>query len=135
MEKNNLPIRSIQGFMKTYKPITMAEVFSHWTLEREVRDFLAFSVGGGVVLSDLLINGDPEGKISSELLHGFQKLMGDKANTLPEIMSILTEKLSLGDESVLGMINKIKGQIGENYFVDVAHSMGLEADLDSVVTR
>lgn len=129
MEKNNLPITSIQGFMNEYKPITMAEAFSRWMLEREVKEFLGFAVGGGVVLGDLLMNSDPEGKISPELLHGFQNLMGDKADTLPEIESILTDKLLLGDESVLGMINKIKGQIGENYFVDAAHGMGLEAHL------
>ncbi len=130
MQKNNkTQQKPIQQFMSAYKPISMSEACRRWLLERDVKEFLAYSVGGGVVLGDLLLGGGVRGQVSPELLSGFQNLMGQKADTIPEIESILLDKLIAGDESVMGMISKIKGQIGEDYFVDAAREMGLEASL------
>ncbi len=120
---------ALQQFMSAYKPITMAEASRRWLLERDVRELLGYSVGGGIVLGDLLLGGGVQGQISPELINGFQNLMGDNANTIPEIERLLLEKLLAGDESVMGMISKIKGQIGEDFFISAARENGLDAHL------
>jgi hypothetical protein len=130
MQKSDtVQIQPIQQFMESYKPITMANACKRWLLERDVKELLAYSVGGGVVLGDLLVGGGVRGQISPDLLDGFKNLMGENAHTIPEIEALLLDKLITGDESVIGMISKIKGQIGENYFIDTAKNMGLDARL------
>ncbi len=131
MEKNNLPAPyvNIKKFMDMHELMTMAKAFKRWMLEIEIRAFLNYSIGGGVVIGDLLIGGGVRGKISPELVAGFQNLMGDEADSISELESILLEKLVAGDKSVLGMINKIKGQIGEDHLISAARDMGLDARL------
>ncbi|MDD3021336.1 MAG: hypothetical protein PHX61_10250 [Alphaproteobacteria bacterium] len=129
MQRNEAQQKPMQQFMSAYKPISMSEACRRWLLEREVKEFLAYSVGGGVVLGDLLLGGGVRGQISPELLNGFQNLMGEKADSIAEIETLLLDKLIAGDDSVMGMISKIKGQIGEDYFVSAAGEMGLEANL------
>lgn len=128
MEKNNIQI-GMRGFMSMYEPVNMVRAYQKWIVEQDVKEFLNYAVSSTVVLGDLLVGGGVHGQISPELILGFKKLMGDKADSVQEIEHILQEKLLAGDSSVMGMINKIKGQIGENYFIDSAKGMGLEASL------
>lgn len=117
---------TIQEFSDTYgaKPL-----FTRWMLEKDVSDFLGMQITGGVILADALIGDGMRDHISPELLEGFRALMGEKADTADEIRDILVEKLMLGDASVLGLINKIKGQVGENLFAETAANAGFSARL------
>ncbi|MHC4278198.1 MAG: hypothetical protein ACYSTI_12895 [Planctomycetota bacterium] len=89
------------------------DVLGQWRVE-QVDSFLDNLIAGGVLLSDLAIGDGLRDQISPELLEGFEKLMGGKADTYNEVREKL---LALKDESVPGLVNKIKGQIGENIFV------------------
>jgi hypothetical protein len=70
-------------------------------------------LGADAVTGDRLLN-----QISPELLQAFAHLEGEKADTYEEVRAILAEKLALGDASVLGLVNKVKGQVGEDKFVE-----------------
>jgi len=103
-----------EQYGKPRKPID--DVLGQWRVE-QVDSFLDNLIAGGVLLSDLAVGDGLRDQISPELLKGFERLMHDKADTYNEVREILHEKLALGDRSVLGLVNKIKGQIGENIFV------------------
>lgn len=86
------------------------DVLGKWRVE-QVDSFLDNLVASGVLLSDLVIGDGLRDQISPELLEGFAK-----ADTYDEVREILHEKLALGDKSVAGLVNNIKGRIGENTF-------------------
>ena len=100
-----------------------------WTLEKDVSDFLHLNVAGSVILADVLTGDGMRDQISPELLSGFYALMGDKVSTADEVKNILVQNLMLGDASTIGLINKIKGQIGENVFAETAMKSGFAARL------
>lgn len=104
-------------------------LLTRWMLEREVADFLGMQITGGVILADALAGDGMRDHISPELLDGFHRLMGAKVSTANEIRDILVEKLILGDLAVSGLINKIKGQVGENLFAETASNAGFSARL------
>lgn len=108
---------------------SMEELCRKWEIEESVDKFLNTSVSTGVVLGDVLTSDKLLDQISPELLDGFHKLMGDEANTYDEVREILLENLEKGDSSVLGIINKIKGQIGENQFIEEISKQGFSARL------
>ena len=82
-----------------------------------------------MVLGDLLVGDVLNDQISPELLDGFAELMGQKADSYDEVRGILHNKLQDGDSAVFGLINKIKGQIGENQFMQEAQAAGLNTRL------
>ncbi len=100
-----------------------------WDKEDELENLLHTSVGASVVLGDLLVGDGLNDQVSSELLEGFARLMGQKADSYSEVRNILLDKLQDGDRSVFGLINKIKGQIGENQFMQEAQAAGLNVRL------
>ena len=100
-----------------------------WDKEEELDNLLQTAVATGVVLGDLLVGDGLSDQISPELLDGFAKLMGHKSDSYDEVRSILREKLQDGESAVFGLINKIKGQIGENQFMQGAQAAGLNARL------
>jgi len=100
-----------------------------WDKEEELDNLLQSSVGSGVVLGDLLVGDGLNDQISPELLDGFAELMGQKADSYDEVRNILLDKLQDGDSAVFGLINKIKGQIGENQFLQESQAAGLNARL------
>jgi hypothetical protein len=87
-----------------------------WEQEAQLDQMLAAQIGNGIILGDILIGDGLIDQVSSDLLDAFSKLMGNKANTYDEVREHLLNKLESGDKSVLGLINKIKGQVGENFF-------------------
>lgn len=115
-----------QDFTSAYG---IAEVSRQWVLEKDVSDFLHLNVTGGVILADALTGDGMRDQVSPELLSGFHALMGDKADTMDKVRSILVENLMRGDAATLGLINKIKGQIGENVFAETAMKSGFIARL------
>ena len=91
------------------------DVLGKWRVE-QVDSFLDNLVASGVLLSDLAIGDGLRDQISPELLKGFDALMHGKADTYNEVREILRDKIVLGEESVRGLVNNIKGKIGENIF-------------------
>ena len=104
-------------------------ICDRWDKEEELDNLLQSSVGSGVILGDLLVGDGLNDQISPELLYGFTGLMGQKADSYPEVRNILLDKLQDGDRAVFGLINKIKGQIGENQFLQESQAAGLNARL------
>ncbi len=100
-----------------------------WAMEKEVSDFLHLSTAGGIILADVLAGDGLRDQISPELLAGFQALMKEKVSTADDIREILIEKLMYGNSATLGLINKIKGQVGENVFAETARQSGFAARL------
>ena len=105
------------------------KIAARWEREKELGDLLQTAVGAGVVLGDLLAGDGLNDQISPELLAGFAELMGQKADSYDEVRSILLDKREAGDNSVVGLVNKIKGQIGENLFIQEAQEAGLNVRL------
>lgn len=85
--------------------------------ERDVDALLHAHVGAGVVLRDVLVGDGIVGQVGPELREAFAGLMGEKADTYDKVRRILWKKLKAGDESVVGLVHKIKGQVGEHRFV------------------
>jgi hypothetical protein len=104
-------------------------ILNDWKKEKEVDALLGVTITGGVTLGDALIGDGLNDQISDELYAGFKGLMGDKINSYDDVRNILVEKIDLGDSSVLGLINKIKGQLGENAFLAEANQLGINAKL------
>ncbi len=108
---------------------TIGTICDGWEKEEGLDNLLQTTVGAGVVLGDLLIGDGLNDQISPELLDGYAKLMGQKADSYNEVRTILLDKLQDGDSATFGLINKIKGQIGENQFIKEAQTAGLSARL------
>jgi len=104
-------------------------ICDRWDKEEELDNLLQTAVGAGAVLGDLLVGDGLNDQISPELLDGFAELMGQKADSFDEVRNILLDKLQDGDSAVFGLINKIKGQIGENQFLQESQAAGLSACL------
>lgn len=104
-------------------------IFECWDKEKRIDELLNSSIAPGIVLFDVLHGDGVLDQIKPELKKAFQDLMGDKADTYEEIRAVLLKKIELGDKSVMGMINKILGQIGENEFVKECKKLGIDAQL------
>jgi len=104
-------------------------ILEDWSKQKEVDTMLGVTITGGVTLGDALIGDGLNDQISDELYAGFKSLMGDKITSYDDVRNILVEKIELGDSSVLGLINKIKGQLGENAFLAEAQKIGINATL------
>ena len=125
-------MRTIEEFYERYSDgptQSFRNICELWDKEEELDKLLHGAVVPGVVLGDLLVGDGLNDQISSELLDGFANLMGQKADSYDEVRRILREKLEDGDNAVFGLINKIKGQIGENEFTQEAQDAGLNARL------
>ena len=122
----------IKAFMEQYKVedgSNPQSILEDWNKQKEVDAMLGVTITGGVTLGDALIGDGLNDQISDELYAGFKSLMGDKINSYDDVRNILVEKIELGDSSVLGLINKIKGQLGENAFLAEAKELGINATL------
>lgn len=109
--------------------INSKDIFERWDKEKRIDELLNTTITPGVLLCDLLIGDHALDQIKPELRDAFGSLMGAKADTYKEIREILYDKISIGDSSVQGMINKILGQIGENKFIRESELLGINARL------
>ena len=107
---------NIEEFCEKYQngKKEIKSIMCQWELD----SLLHTQVSSGVILADLLIGDGLLDQISPELQDAFTKLMGENAESYSQIKQILYEKLENGDASVLGLVNKIKGQVGENQFIE-----------------
>lgn len=115
---------TIQEFVANYpipsRPIEA--IVRRWVAEKEVRDFLGATVIAGVTVADLMTGDRLVDTLSPDVKGAFRNLMGPGADTREEIERLILEKIELGDASVLGLINKIQGQLGEDTFVRLVGS-------------
>lgn len=98
------------------KPI--AKIQNEWK-RREIEADLDLLAAAGIITADGAIGDGLSDRISSELYNGLNKLMKE-VDSYGDARAHLREILERGDSSILGFINKIKGQIGENRFLDAA---------------
>jgi len=117
-----------RDFLLKYGPAkkSIEDCCRFWIQERTVDDFLSTPIVGGLLLSDYMINPDHWNRLPNELKEGFGTLMGAKADTYAEVKSLLLEKVTKGESSLNGLMNKIQGQMGELIFKDsVGHAASL----------
>lgn len=122
----------INSFLKQYKvdpDFDSNAFFEKAKKDREIDALLGTTITAGVTLGDYLIGDGLGDQMSDELYQGFKGLMGDKINSYSDVRDILVEKVELGENSVFGLINKIKGQLGENQFLKEAQEAGVNASL------
>ena len=124
------------------------EVMRQWQLIeidgllRTLRDQHDQLIGSAVIAADALHGDGMLDQIPSELRAAFVNLMHERADTYEEMRHVLLRTiqsndggfLSFDDNHVRGLINKLKGQIGENVFqqhvgsaAELAHSGSQEA--------
>lgn len=106
-----------------------SEIAARWERQEELDRLLATPVAGGMTLGDMMVGDGLRDQISPELLEAFHQLMGGKAQSYDQVRQILLDRLEDGPASVLGMISKVKGQVGENWFVEQAQALGVDARL------
>jgi hypothetical protein len=103
------------------KPIRdIADVVKQWDHDRSRKSCddatgmaTMFTVLGiDAITGDGLLN-----EISPELVMSMSHLMGDKADTYDEARQLIADKLAHGNASFAGFVSKIKGQIGEDRFI------------------
>ena len=95
----------------------------------ELRKGIPNATSAGVVLADLLSGDGTLDQISPELLSAFSSLYGETVDTADEVRHLLLEKLADGDASVQGLVNQVKGRVGELEFQRAAETAGLQARL------
>jgi hypothetical protein len=111
-------------------------VVRRWIAEKQVRDFLGMTVLASVTVADLIIGDRLLDTISPEVKEAFGNLMGAIADSREEIERLILDKVDIGDTAVVGLINKIQGQLGEDLFVRATGSSahlaesGSQADWD-----
>jgi hypothetical protein len=119
---------TIDHFAETYhgdaRPVD--EVIDRWVLEKRVADFLGARILGGVMIADLMVGDRLVDTIPPDVKAGFFHLMGDQAATREEVAQIIIQKAADSREAVVGLMNKIQGQLGEDAFVRaVGHAAAL----------
>lgn len=109
---------NIDEFYSKYKNSenTISSITEKWR-EKEIDDNLDALLSAGMLTADGLIGDGLSDRITPELLHGLSALKGD-VESYGEARTYLRSFLEKNDESIKGMINKIKGQIGENRFIE-----------------
>lgn len=93
------------------------EIIDRWLLERRIHDFFGTAIFGGITIGDLMIGDRLVDTIPPNVKDAFSDLMGAKAATRVDIERLILEKAHNGRESVMGLMNKIQGQLGEDAFV------------------
>lgn len=95
--------------------ISIDQIRTKWKREQAERDIDAL-LFAGVITPDGLIGDGLSDRISPDLHEALAGLMKDKISTYGDARAYLREVLERSPEGVEGTINKIKGQVGENFF-------------------
>ena len=97
--------------------------------QKEVDYLLSVVIGEGRTLLDHLMSKDLASQIDANLYTAFVDLIGEEINSYRDMRNSLLEQIENGESSVLGLINKIKGQIGQLAFAKQARQFGLQIEL------
>ncbi|WP_417804667.1 hypothetical protein, partial [Thalassospira lucentensis] len=106
----------LQKYGGESKPIQV--VLSNWT-DQEVEEDLNVLVLAGVLTADGAVGDGLSDRISSDLHDGMTSLMS-KIESYGDARAYLREALEQNEETVRGIISKIKGQIAENKFAEAS---------------
>jgi hypothetical protein len=126
---------SIKDFIRRHdsKCPPIQEVVRRWSVERHVDEFLRTNLMPGVMIADLFMGDSlhladrppmPEG-----VQKAFSNLMGEKANSYEEVRSLIVDKIENGEHSVIGLMNKVQGQFGEDLFISASEGRASLAGL------
>lgn len=120
-------------FEATGRPVqSIDDVIAKWTKVNKSRvpdDFLGHEILIGLLVADSFRGDGLLDQISPEVLAAFTARRGEHFDTYDEVRAYLDEIVARGDHSVLGVINMIKGQIGELVFRDQAGGHAYLANL------
>ena len=97
--------------------------------QKEVDVLLGVIISEGKTLLDHLMSEDLKEHISARSYAGFKHTIGQDINSYTDLRNSLLEKIEQGDSSGLGLINKIKGQLGEKAFLSSVQDLGIQATL------
>jgi hypothetical protein len=95
----------------------IGEVVDRWILEKRIGDFLGTEVFGGIMIADLMVGDRLVDTVPPDVKDAFSHLMGAEVATRAEIERLIVEKAHNSREAVMGLMNKIQGQLGEDAFV------------------
>jgi hypothetical protein len=98
---------------------TISDIQTKWRKEQVSRDIDALMFAG-IITSDGLIGDGLSDRISPDLHDAMTGLMSGKIDSYGDAREYLREVLERSPESISGTINKIKGQVGENFFAEAA---------------
>lgn len=104
------------------------KVVDGWMLRARLDDVLGTPIASGVLIGDLLCGGrladvdfdDLRERIPVPAQEAFASLMGEKADTVEAVRALILEKYANGEHSLMGLLNKVQGQVGEEQFVTAA---------------
>lgn len=99
------------------------DVLDDWATKEKQRlpeDLLGMEALVAVLVADAAVGDGLLNEISPELLQAFAARRGDSLDSYDEVRAYLQEMLGRGDHSVAGVVNQIKGQIGELAFKEQA---------------
>ena len=99
------------------------DVIDSWDNQGKLRtadDFLGMEALIAVLVADAAMGDGLLDQISPELLEAFTARRGEGLDSYDEIRAYLQEMLARGEHSVAGVVNQIKGQIGELVFREEA---------------
>ncbi|MBI3429052.1 MAG: hypothetical protein HY050_03135 [Actinobacteria bacterium] len=118
----------VSEFSKKYGIASQSidKIVDQWILEKRVSDFLGTEIFAGVMISDLMMGDQLVDTVPPDVKDAFFNLMGDQADTRSEIETMILEKAHVSRESVIGLMNKIQGQLGEDTF---KKTVGASAEL------
>jgi len=112
---------TIDDFCRSYPEANESSIDDYankWLIEKQVDELLGTAIASGVVFGDLLVGDGLRDQISHKLFEGVLKLKNDEAMTYSQVREFLIDKIGQGDPSVAGIINSIKGHIGEMQFLN-----------------
>ncbi len=95
----------------------MSDLLKRSVKRRRADDLLGVEITAGLTLADLLSEGRlNDAPVSNEVKETLSALMGDKVDTQDEAINYFREVIEKGDASVEGLVNKLKGTLGELKF-------------------
>ncbi len=95
----------------------MADLLKQSVKRQRADDLLGVEITAGLTLADLLSEGRlNDAPVSNEVREALTALMGDKVDTQYEAINYFRAMIEKGGASTEGMVNKLKGALGELKF-------------------
>lgn len=129
---------NIDKFCQKYKSLELKpieELCDDWEKEREIENFLNINITAGVTVADYLIGDRSLDQISPELFSGFiEARKQGRFSSYDDLRGDMLTDLKKG-KSIDGIVNNVKGKIGELHFKEEMNSLGINAELSRDLTQ
>lgn len=115
-------VGGIEDFKEKYEypANNSSEIIRRWKADRLLNE----SIGGGVVLADLIHEDGLNDQVPEEVLGAFRNLTGGEVHTYEGARDRIAEQIGPGGEGVSQQwVSTIKGRIGENQFRQSANEL------------